>query len=91
MRKLYFLIAVVLILAATGFFYFSDKIVTGEIVAGSYTFTKAVCNETHCQDYEVYCEKDKLVKQTPLTGAVLMPEEWEDPRETSEIVCDRYT
>lgn len=46
-----------------------------------YSWTKAICNETHCQDYEIICKKSKIISQTPLTGAVIeISENWEDPR-----------
>lgn len=57
----------------------------------SHSWTKAICNETSCQDYQIFCDKDKLVKQTPITGAVIdMSENWTDPRNEGmkNRVCD---
>jgi len=34
-----------------------------------------------CQDYEIYCKKDKLISIAPITGAVIQfNEDWQDPR-----------
>lgn len=35
------------------------------------TFTKAICNETHCQDYEIHCNKNTTIKINPITGAII--------------------
>lgn len=56
----------------------------------THSWTKAICNETHCQDYEIYCNKDKLVKQIPITGAIIsIDENWKDSRneEMRNNVC----
>ncbi|MGY4884043.1 MAG: hypothetical protein ACP5NZ_00500 [Nanobdellota archaeon] len=57
----------------------------------NHSWTKAICNETHCQDYVIYCKDDKFIEQSPITGAVIsIPEGWEDPRseEMRERVCE---
>jgi hypothetical protein len=57
----------------------------------NHSWTKAICNETHCQDYEIYCKDDKFVRQSPITGAVMgIPKGWEDPRNETmrERVCE---
>jgi len=47
----------------------------------TYSWTKAICNETQCQDYQIFCNEGKLVRQSPITGAVIsIPSDWEDPR-----------
>jgi hypothetical protein len=54
------------------------------------SWTKAICNETHCQDYQIYCNEEKFVRQSPITGAVIsIPENWEDPRNETmrERIC----
>lgn len=54
----------------------------------THSWTKAVCNETQCQDYEIYCNGNKLINQTAITGAVIsIPKDWEDPR--NETVRNR--
>ena len=57
----------------------------------TYSWTKAICNETQCQDYQIYCNNGKLVRQSPITGAVIsIPNDWEDPRNETmrDRVCD---
>ena len=65
---------------------------TGEVASEySYSWTKAICNETYCQDYQIFCNEDKLVRQTPVTGAVIsISENWIDPRNETNInrVCE---
>lgn len=47
----------------------------------NYSWTKAICNKTHCQDYEIVCEGKKIVSKNPVTGAIInIPNNWEDPR-----------
>lgn len=51
----------------------------------SHTWTKAICNETHCQDYKIDCNENRMIKQTPITGAIIdIPENWVDPRNETE-------
>jgi hypothetical protein len=70
------------------------NLVTGKITSNNnylHSWTKAICNETQCQDYEIYCNGNKLINQTAITGAVMnVPEDWIDPRnETNrERVCE---
>lgn len=54
-------------------------------------WTKALCNETHCQDYVIYCNGEEFIRQRPITGAVIsIPKGWEDPRNESmrDRVCE---
>ncbi len=54
------------------------------------SMTKAVCTEDHyCQDYELTCKNNKLIKLTPTGAAVQFSQDWEDPRtpEKREISC----
>lgn len=54
-------------------------------------WTKAICNETHCQDYVIYCNGDEFVRKSPITGAVIsIPPDWEDPRNKTmqKRVCE---
>lgn len=66
--------------------------VTGEVASENvYSWTKAICNETSCQDYEIFCKGNELINQTAITGAIMnIPENWIDPRnETNkERVCE---
>lgn len=57
----------------------------------NHSWTKAICNETACQDYEIYCNGDKFVKKIPITGAVIdIPNGWVDPRNETmrERICN---
>ncbi|MCX6746667.1 MAG: hypothetical protein NTU63_00860 [Candidatus Pacearchaeota archaeon] len=47
------------------------------------TWTKAICDsENFCQDYEISCKDENLVKMVPITGAaVKFSLEWKDPRD----------
>jgi hypothetical protein len=50
-----------------------------------YSWTKAVCDETSCQDYIIECRGKNVVRQTPITGAVIQKyENWTDPRNETE-------
>ncbi|GAH14959.1 unnamed protein product, partial [marine sediment metagenome] len=48
----------------------------------THSHTKAVCdNQNLCQDYEIFCKNNEIVKMNPITGAVVQfPEDWQDPR-----------
>jgi hypothetical protein len=57
----------------------------------NHSWTKAICNETHCQDYEIYCKDSEFVRQNLITGAVIsIPKGWEDPRNDTmrEKICE---
>jgi len=77
------IISVIFILAIA-FLSFSDLgFATAEKQSPEYThsWTKAVCNETQCQDYEIYCNGNELINQTAITGAVIaIGNGWADPR-----------
>jgi hypothetical protein len=48
----------------------------------NYSWTKAICNNTHCQDYEIICDGKNIISQNPIIGAVIkISNDWEDPRE----------
>ena len=56
----------------------------------THSWTKAICNETHCQDYEIYCNGGEMIRQSPITGAIIsIPKDWVDPRNETmrERVC----
>lgn len=54
-----------------------------------YTHTKAICNETnYCQDYEIECQGNQLIKMSPITGAFAQySKNWQDPRNEKDILC----
>ncbi len=51
------------------------------------TFTKAICDGTSCADFLIYCSGDKLIKKEQVTGFVVFPEDWKDPR-SPEGLCE---
>ncbi len=86
-KRLFFaglLIFLGLILLA--FFINLSPKITGKTAEESYrSFTKAICNESHCQDYEFMCKGENIISQTPITGAVIqISDDWIDPRNESE-------
>ena len=63
-----------------------EKITTNEVNAQEREYdmmwTKAICNESYCQDYEIRCRNNQIVSKTPITGAILViSKDWEDPRD----------
>ena len=49
----------------------------------THSLTKAICNsENFCQDYEIFCEKEEVIKMSPITGAAIQfSETWQDQRD----------
>jgi hypothetical protein len=86
------IISVILILSLTVISFRNSGFATAEQeYEYTHSWTKAICNETHCQDYEIYCKDSEFVRQNPITGAVIsIPKGWEDPRNETmrERVCD---
>ena len=94
MKRIIIFLSIIILLVFAGviFFYLSNKDITGEIVKETYTFTKAICNETnYCQDYEIVCNNKVLVDMKPITGAAVQhTSNWEDPRDnkTKNKLCE---
>jgi hypothetical protein len=86
------IIGIALILSITLISFNISGFATGEITANyNHSWTKAICNETQCQDYLIFCNGNELVNQTPITGAVInLPKDWEDPRNETmrDRICD---
>jgi hypothetical protein len=79
MKKVLFLI-ILFVVFSIFLFFFSLNFLNESI--DNYSWTKAICNETHCQDYEIVCNGKNTVSQTPITGAIIeVPENWEDLRD----------
>ncbi len=92
LTKVIILLTVLIVLLALLSFNISGFIFNNSSANYEYTnsWTKAICNETSCQDYIIYCNGDEFVRQTPISGAVIdIFEDWEDPRdiEMRERVC----
>ncbi len=89
MKKLIIFLSIIILLVFAGviFSYLSQKDITGETIKETYTFTKAICNETnYCQDYEIVCNNKNLISMKPLTGATVQhPLDWKDPRDNETI------
>jgi hypothetical protein len=50
-----------------------------------HSWTKALCNETHCQDYIINCRGEEFIGQSPITGAMIaISNDWADPRNESD-------
>ncbi len=96
-KKIILIIIAVIILILL-IFFFIKPIFTGNVLATSssiennqiYTYTKAICNDSNfCQDYEIACNGEQVVYQSPITGAVIQhSEEWTDPRNDSYKLCE---
>lgn len=89
------LIFLVLIVFALCVFIVYDKkgSSTGSVTCESgceYSYTTAVCNNTnYCQDYEVVCKGNNLVRMEPIVGAVIQQnDEWQDPRSDFSKFCE---
>lgn len=88
------LIPLIILLALLSIFYLRPFI-TGRAIETeedlkAYLHTKAICNNSNfCQDYEITCNGNTLVKTQPITGAIVQhPKDWKDPRENPEILCE---
>jgi len=51
-----------------------------------YTYTKAICTDSYCQDYVIACKGLEIANIEPITGAVIdINSNWEDPRTPEQI------
>jgi hypothetical protein len=86
------IISTILVLLIFFILFKISGFVTGSSISEySYSWTKAICNETHCQDYQIFCNKNQLINQTLITGAIIEnPENWTDPRNETIIkrICN---
>jgi len=71
---------------------FSDFVTGKSTYDYTHSWTKAICNETHCQDYQIFCNREgELVNQIEITGAMFeIRENWIDPRNETDKgrVCE---
>ena len=84
MKKWIFLTAV-LVIILTGILSFtisSKTDIDNTSFQYTHSYTKAICRDNNlCQDYEIYCKNQDVIRITPITGAIIQfPEDWEDPR-----------
>ena len=85
--KIVFLSTAILVLVAILiYFVFSLSQITGGTIQNYYTYTKAVCDETnYCEDYEITCQDDKLVRMNPTGAVIQFSNDWKDPRDEERI------
>ena len=78
---LIFLTTLLLALSASKVSYFNSQHI--------FSYTKAICTPTNlCQDYEIYCENENMIKMSPITRAVVQfTYSWKNPRD--EITKNR--
>ena len=90
MNKFIVIIAALIIASLALIILFAQNDITGATVEDfedQYSFTKAICNESHyCQDYEVTCRGNETISKTPISGSVVQfYGNWEDYRDTETI------
>ena len=85
--KIVFLSTAILVLVAILiYFVFSLSQITGGTIQNYQTYTKAVCDETnYCEDYEITCQDDKLVRMNPTGAVIQFSNDWKDPRDEERI------
>ena len=90
--KTILLTIIIILILTTLTFIFARPLITGRAIDEPYdhTYTRAICDEDNfCQDHEVICKDNKLIELKPITGAVVQhPENWEDPREYQDNLCE---
>lgn len=86
MKKTIIVISTILILVIIFIsFRFSGFIIRGDTYEDSHSWTKTICNETHCQGYVLFCNGNELINQTPITGTIIqIPQGWVDPRNETD-------
>lgn len=87
------IISVALILSVAFISFRTLNFATAEQPSPEYThsWTKAICNETQCQDYLIFCNGNELINKTVINGAfIMLPKGWEDPRNETmrERICN---
>ena len=60
---------------------------TIENIPNEYSYTKAICNETHCEDYLLECDGKILKKITP-TGLIILRNKELKITNNTENFCD---
>ena len=66
----------IIVIAASG-----SDLESPENLLYTHSLTKAICNsENFCQDYEIFCEKEEVIKMSPTGAAIQFSEIWKDPR-----------
>jgi len=85
--KIIIILILIVLLIILSFIYIRNNL-TGRAIE-EFTHTKAICNTSNfCQDYEITCKGNEIVKQQPITGAAIQhSENWQDPRANPQDLC----
>jgi len=80
------LIITLILILVMSFTMISSKGNYIKIQAYTNSHTKAICNsENFCQDYEIFCKDQKVIRMNPITGAaVQFSVDWKDPRDEKD-------
>lgn len=84
MKKIILVGALILILGTTILVVSASR---SDDLPYTHSYTKAICNTDNlCRDYEIICKENKMVKMSPITGAVVQfSPEWVDSRNAEKI------
>jgi len=94
MRKLFhgwILLLAILTLILVIFFTINSRINENPVYLKTHLFTKAICDKDNfCQDFEVECKNENVIRITPTGFGIQKPIDWKDPRTPGEIerLCD---
>ncbi len=91
MKKVILVVLLVLFFVIGGMLVwdFSSDI-TGRAILDDYSYTKAICEGTFCQDYEVFCDGSEFVEMVPFDDAwVVHDDGWVDFRDDVELCLNR--
>jgi len=86
------IIIIAIILTLIIFTFIFKNQITGSTIQDfndSYTYTKAICNNSnYCIESEITCENNSVVNVKPLTKDAQFSENWTDPRpKDQEQLC----
>jgi hypothetical protein len=84
-----FIIAVIVLAGA----FVARSALTGFVVDNTeisefdfdYIYTTAICDGNTCSDFKVSCKNGEAFDVIPVTGLVVFPDGWEDPRSEKEL------
>ena len=86
MSKIIIISSTIFILIIISLFLFLPNNDSDNKTTGYSIWTKAICNATYCQDYEITCENDQMIGMEAITGAVMeISDDWSDPRTPKQI------
>jgi len=91
MKKINIIGLIVVIILILSLIFISSYNLSLTSVPYDKSLTKAVCTDNHyCQDYELTCKNNKIIKLTPTGAAVQFSQDWEDPRslEKRNLSCE---